>query len=77
LSRDPLSSLAIASLPTKFREFQDIWSNSKATDRKAAKAASCRVWSWMGRVGWNGFGAMLMAFEGWRFRIELVDPGEA
>nr|WP_227747327.1 hypothetical protein [Paraburkholderia franconis] len=26
------------------------------------------------RVDWTEFGAMLMAFEGWQFRIELVDP---
>ncbi|CAB3810196.1 hypothetical protein LMG28688_07177 [Paraburkholderia caffeinitolerans] len=28
------------------------------------------------RVDWTDFGRMLMAFEGWQFRIELVDPGD-
>ncbi|MPW23979.1 conserved hypothetical protein [Paraburkholderia piptadeniae] len=28
------------------------------------------------RVDWTDFGAMLMAFEGWQFRIELVDPSD-
>ncbi|MGF6507862.1 DUF7713 domain-containing protein [Paraburkholderia sp. 32] len=28
------------------------------------------------RVDWSDFGAMLMAFEGWQFRIELVDPSD-
>jgi hypothetical protein len=28
------------------------------------------------RVDWTEFGAMLMAFEGWQFRIELVDPSD-
>jgi hypothetical protein len=28
------------------------------------------------RIDWADFGAMLMAFEGWQFRIELVDPGD-
>ncbi|MEX3934260.1 hypothetical protein AB4Y32_21110 [Paraburkholderia phymatum] len=28
------------------------------------------------RVDWSDFGAMLMAFEGWQFRIDLVDPGD-
>ncbi|MFL9915807.1 hypothetical protein PQR75_10490 [Paraburkholderia fungorum] len=27
-------------------------------------------------VDWTDFGTMLMAFEGWQFRIELVDPGD-
>ena len=26
------------------------------------------------RVEWTDFGAMLMAFEGWQFRLELLDP---
>jgi hypothetical protein len=26
------------------------------------------------RVEWNDFGAILMAFEGWQFRLELLDP---
>jgi hypothetical protein len=30
------------------------------------------------RVDWRDFGAMLLAFEGWQFRLELLDPsGEA
>ena len=28
------------------------------------------------RFDWTDFGAMLMAFEGWQFRIELVDPSD-
>ncbi|OUL95689.1 DUF7713 domain-containing protein [Paraburkholderia hospita] len=28
------------------------------------------------RVDWTDFGAMLMAFEGWQFRIELLDPSD-
>jgi hypothetical protein len=28
------------------------------------------------RVDWTDFGAMLMAFEGWQFRVELVDPSD-
>jgi hypothetical protein len=28
------------------------------------------------RVDWSDLGAMLMAFEGWQFRIELIDPSE-
>jgi hypothetical protein len=28
------------------------------------------------RIDWNDFGAMLMAFEGWQFRVELVDPSD-
>ena len=28
------------------------------------------------RVDWSDFGAMLMTFEGWQFRIELVDPSD-
>lgn len=28
------------------------------------------------RIDWTDFGAMLMAFEGWQFRIELVDPSD-
>jgi hypothetical protein len=27
-------------------------------------------------VDWTDFGTMLMASEGWQFRIELVDPGD-
>ena len=28
------------------------------------------------RVDWDDFGAMLMAFEGWQFRLELFDPSD-
>lgn len=28
------------------------------------------------RVEWTDFGAMLMAFEGWQFRLELLDPSD-
>lgn len=28
------------------------------------------------RLDWTDFGAMLMQFEGWQFRIELVDPSD-
>ena len=28
------------------------------------------------RVGWTDFGAILMAFEGWQFRMEVVDPSD-
>jgi hypothetical protein len=28
------------------------------------------------RVEWNDFGATLMAFEGWQFRLELLDPSD-
>ena len=28
------------------------------------------------RVEWNDFGAALMAFEGWQFRLELLDPSD-
>jgi hypothetical protein len=28
------------------------------------------------RVQWNDFGAILMAFEGWQFRLELLDPSD-
>lgn len=28
------------------------------------------------RVNWSEFGAMLMSFEGWQFRIELLDPSD-
>ena len=28
------------------------------------------------RVDWTDFGAMLMAFEGWQFRVDLVDPSD-
>jgi hypothetical protein len=28
------------------------------------------------RVDWADFGEMLMAFEGWQFRIEVVDPSD-
>lgn len=28
------------------------------------------------RVDWTDFGAMLMEFEVWQFRIELVDPSD-
>nr|WP_244195436.1 hypothetical protein [Caballeronia arationis] len=28
------------------------------------------------RVEWNDFGAMLLAFEGWHFRLELLDPSD-
>lgn len=28
------------------------------------------------RVDWTDFGAMLLAFEGWQFRIERVDPSD-
>lgn len=28
------------------------------------------------RVEWNDFGALLMAFEGWQFRLELLDPSD-
>jgi hypothetical protein len=28
------------------------------------------------RVEWNDFGAILMAFEGWQFRLELLDPSD-
>ena len=28
------------------------------------------------RIEWNDFGAMLGAFEGWQFRLELVDPSD-
>jgi hypothetical protein len=27
-------------------------------------------------VEWNDFGAILMAFEGWQFRLELLDPSD-
>ncbi|WP_255504219.1 DUF7713 domain-containing protein [Caballeronia sp. EK] len=28
------------------------------------------------RVDWRDFGAMLLAFEGWQFRLELLDPSD-
>jgi hypothetical protein len=28
------------------------------------------------RVDWDNFGAMLMAFEGWQFRLEMLDPSD-
>jgi len=28
------------------------------------------------RVDWDDFGTMLMAFEGWQFRLELFDPSD-
>jgi hypothetical protein len=28
------------------------------------------------RVEWNDFGAMLLAFEGWQFRLEMFDPSD-
>ena len=28
------------------------------------------------RISWDDFGAMLMAFEGWQFKLELRDPGD-
>jgi hypothetical protein len=28
------------------------------------------------RVEWNDFGTILMAFEGWQFRLELLDPSD-
>jgi hypothetical protein len=28
------------------------------------------------RVDWADFGSMMMAFEGWQFRMELVDPSD-
>ncbi|WP_321794998.1 hypothetical protein [Caballeronia sp. J97] len=28
------------------------------------------------RVDWQDFGAMLLAFEGWQFRLELLDPSD-
>ncbi len=28
------------------------------------------------RVDWTDFGAMLMAFEGWQFQVDLVDPSD-
>jgi len=28
------------------------------------------------RVEWDDFGAMLLAFEGWRFRLEMLDPSD-
>jgi len=28
------------------------------------------------RMEWNDFGAILMAFEGWQFRLELPDPSD-
>ena len=28
------------------------------------------------RVNWTDFDAMLMLFEGWQFRFELVDPAD-
>ncbi|SAK95888.1 hypothetical protein AWB81_05328 [Caballeronia arationis] len=28
------------------------------------------------RVEWNDFGAMLLAFEGWQFRLEMLDPSD-
>jgi hypothetical protein len=27
-------------------------------------------------VNWEAFGALLMAFEGWQFRLEMVDPAD-
>jgi hypothetical protein len=27
-------------------------------------------------VSWEDFGRMLMTFEGWQFRMEIVDPSE-
>lgn len=28
------------------------------------------------RVEWSDFGAMLLAFEGWQFRLEMLDPSD-
>lgn len=28
------------------------------------------------RLEWNDFGAMLLAFEGWQFRLEMLDPSD-
>ncbi|SAK61280.1 hypothetical protein AWB76_03050 [Caballeronia temeraria] len=28
------------------------------------------------RIEWNDLGAMLSAFEGWQFRLEMLDPGD-
>lgn len=27
-------------------------------------------------IEWNDFGAMLLAFEGWQFRLEMLDPSD-
>lgn len=27
-------------------------------------------------ITWDDFGRMLMAFEGWQFKLEIVDPSE-
>nr|WP_235516615.1 hypothetical protein [Caballeronia cordobensis] len=28
------------------------------------------------RIKWNDLGAMLLAFEGWQFRLEMLDPSD-
>ncbi|WP_445344300.1 DUF7713 domain-containing protein [Caballeronia humi] len=28
------------------------------------------------RIEWNDLGAMLLAFEGWQFRLEMLDPSD-
>jgi hypothetical protein len=38
-----------------------------AASQSRQEAASCE---------WADFGAMLLAFEGWQFRLELLDPSD-